>query len=157
MHRTLNMVGKFGDKKVYLPKITRDVDAALTEEAKATVEFYKNAMENMEISEAVKKVWGFVSRANKYIDETAPWALAKDETKKEELSATLYNLAASLRIIAILIEPYMPQTAENIWSQLALKENFKDVRLTGAQNFQGIEDAHEVGKAKQLFPRIEVK
>ncbi len=157
LHRTLNMVGKFGDKKVYLPKITRDVDAALTEEAKATVEFYKNAMENMEISEAVKKVWGFVSRANKYIDETAPWALAKDETKKEELSATLYNLAASLRIIAILIEPYMPQTAENIWSQLALKENFKDVRLTGAQNFQGIEDAHEVGKAKQLFPRIEVK
>ena len=51
----------------------------------------------------------------------------------------------------------MPQTAENIWNQLALKENFKDARLVDAENFQGIEDAHEVGEAKQLFPRIDVK
>ncbi|MBR3721410.1 MAG: methionine--tRNA ligase [Selenomonadaceae bacterium] len=157
LHRTLNMIGKFGSKKIYIPKVTRDADRLLMEDAKTTVEFYKNAMERMEISEAVKKVWGFVSRSNKYIDETAPWALAKDETKKEELSATLYNLAASLRIIAILIEPYMPQTAENIWNQLALKENFKDAGLVDAENFQGIEDAHEVGEAKQLFPRIDVK
>ena len=157
LHRTLNMIGKFQGGKVYIPKITRDVDNSLITDAKETLAFYKEAMGSMNLSEAVKKVWAFISRANKYIDETKPWALAKDESLKEELSATLYNLAASLRLISVMIEPYMPATAEKIWNQLALKEDFKNARLKDVENFNGIEDGHEVGKPEQLFPRIEIE
>lgn len=157
LHRTLNMIGKFQEGKVYLPETIRDIDSSLIEEANNTVAFYKEAMENMNLSEAIKKVWAFVSRANKYIDETKPWALAKDPELKEELSATLYNLAASLRVISILIEPYMPTTAEKIWAQLNLKEDFKNIRLTDAEKFTGIESGHTVGVPEQLFPRIEIE
>lgn len=156
LHRTLNMIGKFQDKKVYLPKVERAEDKSLISDAKDTVAFYRDAMGNMNISEAVKKVWAFVARANKYIDETRPWALAKDESKKDELSATLYNLAASLRLISVLIEPYMPTTAEKIWNQLGLKD-FANAKLSDAENFNGIADGHEVGAPEQLFPRIEIE
>ena len=156
LHRTLNMIGKFQDKKIYLPKVERAEDVSLINDAKETINFYREAMGNMNISEAVKKVWAFVARANKYIDETRPWALAKDETKKDELSATLYNLAASLRLISVLIEPYMPTTAEKIWNQLGLKD-FANAKLSDAENFDGIADGHEVGAPEQLFPRIEIE
>ena len=157
LHRTLNMIGKFQGGKVYIPKITREVDNSLITDAKETLAFYSEAMGSMNLSEAVKKVWTFISRANKYIDETKPWALAKDESLKEELSATLYNLAASLRLISVMIEPYMPAAAEKIWNQLALKEDFKNARLKDIENFNGIEDGHKVGKPEQLFPRIEIE
>lgn len=157
LHRTLNMIGKFQGGKIYIPKNLNETDNSLITDAKETMAFYKEAMGNMNLSEAVKRVWTFISRANKYIDETKPWALAKDESKKEELSTTLYNLAASLRLISVLIEPYMPNTARKIWHQLGLKEDFSSVKLKDAENFNGIENAHEVGKPEQLFPRIEIE
>ena len=91
--------------------------------------------------------------SNKYIDETMPWKLAKDETQRQALANVLYNLTEALRIVAILISPFMPVTAQKIFNQLNVTAEFK---LSDAETFGLLEANHEVGKPEQLFPRIEV-
>lgn len=157
LHRTLNMIGKFQGGVVLPFRDEREVDAALKAEALETVKEFKDGMESMQLGNAIKKVWSFISRANKYIDETAPWVLAKAPEKKQELANTMYCLAESLRFISVLISPYMPTTAERIWKQLALPGDFKDVLLTDIEEWGGIPENHTVGKPEQLFPRIEVE
>ena len=97
-----------------------------------------------------------VSRANKYIDETAPWKLAKDSAQTQALANVLYNLAESLRIIAILIEPFTPSTARKILEQLQIDNNFDIIQLADAETFGKLEAGHSVGKPQVLYPRIEV-
>ena len=157
LHRTLNMVGKFQGGVLADPKgAFSDRDESLIADAKETVKRYEEQMDDMEISSAVKTAWAFISRANKYIDETMPWSLAKDETKKATLAAVLYNLAESLRIISVLIAPVMPTTAAKIHSQLNLPGRFEEARLadlTWGKTPVGL----AVGKPEQLFPRIETE
>jgi len=157
LHRTLNMIGKFQDGIVLAPQGESDIDRSLRSDAKETVDFFRNNMEDMQLSLTIKKVWAFISRANKYIDETAPWALAKDPEKKQELANVLYNLVESLRTISVLISPFMPQTAERIWKQLNLPQAFADVQLTDIETWGGTPAGLHVGTPEQLFPRIEVE
>ena len=157
LHRTLNMVGKFQDGVLIAPQGESEVDKSLKADAAETVAYFAENMEKMELSLSIKKVWAFISRANKYIDETAPWALAKDETKKQELANVMYNLAESLRQISVLISPFMPVTAERIWQQLNLSGEFAAVQLDDIKTWGGIEGGHKVGTPEQLFPRIEVE
>ena len=164
LHRTLNMIGKFQDGVVlpYDKSVEIDIDRSLIADAAETVKFFHENMENMEISLTIKKVWAFISRSNKYIDETAPWALAKDETKKQQLANVLYNLMESLRHISIMISPFMPQTAPRIWQQLGLesRQPFASVQLTdieGEHSWYGIPANLHIGQPEQLFPRIEVE
>ena len=157
LHRTLNMVGKFQDGILTAPQGESEVDKSLKADAAETVAYFAENMEKMELSLSIKKVWAFISRANKYIDETAPWALAKDETKKQELANVMYNLAESLRQISVLISPFMPVTAERIWQQLNLPGSFAEVQLADIKVWGGIAGGHKVGTPEQLFPRIEVE
>ena len=157
LHRTLNMVGKFQDGVLLAPQGESEIDKSLKADAAETVAFFAENMDKMELSLSIKKVWAFISRANKYIDETAPWALAKDETKKQELANVMYNLAESLRHISVLISPFMPVTAERIWQQLNLPGKFADVQLDDIKAWGGIAGGHKVGTPEQLFPRIEVE
>ena len=113
-------------------------------------------MEGMKLQSAIKTTWAFISRANKYIDETMPWALAKDAAKKQELTNTLYNLAESLRRISVLIEPFMPETAAKIWRQLGIAQDFSAVRLADVRAWGGFPAGTHVASPEQLFPRIEV-
>ena len=157
LHRTLNMIGKFQGGILYESKNLSELDKSLRAEAVDTAKGYRQLMEDMQISDAVKLVWKFISRSNKYIDETLPWKLAKDETQKQNLANVLYNLAESLRIISVLISPYMPLTAQKIHEQLKVATPFEDIQLEDAEVFGKLEVNHEVGKPQQLFPRIEVK
>ncbi|WP_295158581.1 methionine--tRNA ligase [Selenomonas sp. AE3005] len=157
LHRTLNMVGKFQDGVLLAPQGESEIDKSLKADAAETVAFFAENMDKMELSLSIKKVWAFISRANKYIDETAPWALAKDESKKQELANVMYNLAESLRHISVLISPFMPVTAERIWQQLNLPGKFADVQLDDIKAWGGIAGGHKVGTPEQLFPRIEVE
>ena len=157
LHRTLNMVGKFQDGVLIAPQGESEIDKSLKDDAAETVAYFAENMAKMELSLSIKKVWAFISRANKYIDETAPWALAKDETKKQELANVMYNLAESLRHISVLISPFMPITAERIWQQLNLPGAFADVQLDDIKAWGGIAGGHKVGTPEQLFPRIEVE
>ncbi|MBO5514780.1 MAG: methionine--tRNA ligase, partial [Schwartzia sp.] len=110
LHRTLNMIGKFQNGVIEAATTKNETDEALIADAAELLVVYESGMENMEISPVMKKLWAFIGRANKYIDETAPWALAKDEAKKAELATVMYNLAESLRVISVLISPFMPET-----------------------------------------------
>ena len=156
LHRTLNMVGKFQQGVVLAPEGRSEIDASLIEDAMTTVKTFADDMNNMKISHAIKAVWAFISRANKYIDETAPWALAKDESKKQELANTMYNLVEALRIISGLIYPYMPTTAGKLW-QLNLPGTIEELRLADIEKWGGTPVNMHIGQAQQLFPRIEVE
>ena len=157
LHRTLNMVGKFQQGVVLATEGRSEIDASLIEDAMTTVKTFADDMNNMKISHAIKAVWAFISRANKYIDETAPWALAKDESKKQELANTMYNLVEALRVISGLIYPYMPTTAGKLWQQLNLPGTIEELRLADIEKWGGTPVNMHIGQAQQLFPRIEVE
>lgn len=157
LHRTLNMIGKFQDGVVLAPQGESEVDKSLKADAAETVSFFAENMQKMELSLTIKKVWAFISRANKYIDETAPWALAKDESKKQELANVMYNLVESLRHISVLIAPFMPTTAQRIWKQLNLPQSFAEVSLDDIRKWGGTPAGLRVGTPEQLFPRIETE
>lgn len=157
LHRTLNMVGKFQQGVVLAPEGRSEIDASLIEDAMSTVKTFADDMNNMKISHAIKAVWAFISRANKYIDETAPWALAKDESKKQELANTMYNLVEALRVISGLIYPYMPTTAGKLWQQLNLPGTIEELRLADIEKWGGTPVNMHIGQAQQLFPRIEME
>ena len=157
LHRTLNMVGKFQEGVVLAAEGRSEVDESLIADAMAAVKAFDEDMSGMKISNAIRAVWAFISRANKYIDETAPWALAKDAEKKQELANVMYNLVEALRIISGMVLPYMPSTAEKLWQQLNLPGSIWELRLADMQQWGGTPANMHIGKPQQLFPRIEVR
>ena len=157
LHRTLNMVGKFQQGVVLAPQRRSATDESLIADGLAAVRAFEDGMGSMKISSAIKAVWAFISRANKYIDETAPWALAKDAGKQQELANVMYNLVEALRIISGLIMPYMPGTAAKVWQQLNLPGTIDGLRLSDMESWGGTPAGMKIGEAQQLFPRIELE
>lgn len=155
LHRTLNMIKKFQGGKALAPAGESEYDAALKAEAKAAGEEYVRAMNDLDISAAIKRLWSFIGRANKYIDETAPWLLAKDSEKRQVLANTMYNLLESLRLIGFMVAPYMPGTAKSIGEQLNLPPEIRELSGEAALSWGLFPAGTVVGEAKQLFPRIE--
>lgn len=102
-----------------------DASADIEEKAKQTLEEFRSGMSNWKINDAIKAVWTFIRALNKYIDVTAPWILAKDESKAGALDAVLYHLCEGLRFVSLMAEPVIPIASEKIWNQLGLKD-FKD-------------------------------
>ena len=157
LHRTLSMINKYNKGIIEKPSEIRPVDQALIDDALKTVAEYKNLMDNMKLSDSIKLVWSFISRSNKYIDETTPWVLGKDESRKAELNRVLYDLVESLRIISVMIEPFIPVTARRIWSQLNLAQDFSAVRLSDIEAWGNFPIGTQINKPEQLFPRIEIE
>ena len=156
LHRTVSMINRFNGGVIRKGALEEGVDSELAALAGKTVAFYEEGMEKMEINAVLREVWGLISRANKYIDETAPWALAKDPAQKERLDTVLYNLAEALRIIAILISPFVPHTAPKILLQLGLASD-QPLTLTDAKVWGVLPDGTVVvKKAEAIFPRIEL-
>lgn len=153
LNRTVAMIIKYHGGVVRNAKVGDALDDDLIKVAKDTVADYTAKMDAMDITSAVKTVWNLIGRANKYIDETAPWTLAKDEANKERLETVMYNLAECLRLIAIMVAPYIPQAAPKIFEQLGLGAT--PLRLQDAQ-WGGLADGTKVVKGEPLYPRIEV-
>lgn len=154
LHRTLNMVGKFQNGVVLAPAGRSQADEALIAHAMEAVHAFDEDMRAMKISSAIKSVWAFISMANKYIDETAPWVLARDAARKQELANVMYNLVEALRIISGMIMPYMPAAAEKLWRQLNLPGSIRELRLSDLESWGGAPAGMHIGEAQQLFPRI---
>ena len=154
LHRTLNMIGKFQAGVVKAAGDENAIDKSLQADAMQAVKSFAEGMENMQLSATIKNVWAFIGRTNKYIDETAPWALAKDESKQERLQTVMYNLIESLRIISVLIAPFMPNTAPKIWKQLGLGE-FSKVKFKDIKEWGTVMTETKVEQPEQIFPRIE--
>ncbi|QJW45865.1 methionine--tRNA ligase [bacterium BFN5] len=157
LHRTLNMIGRFNNGVIEQPGDVEPVDHELIKLAQDTSAEYERLMEAMDINAAIKQLWALISRTNKYIDETAPWALAKDPAKKSRLNTVMYNLAETLRIICILLSPFMPNTAPKIWQQLGIESDFSAVTLNDAQGWGRLAAGTKVAKPEPIFPRIEDK
>lgn len=154
LHRTVSMIEKYHGGVVTHKEGTEAVDREFIALVNETVAGYSDAMDHMELNQAIKDVWNLIGRANKYIDETAPWILAKDPAQAERLQAVMYNLAEALRIIAILIAPFVPVTAPKIYEQLGLgkPESFFMADAVWGKLATGT----KVQKGEPLFPRIEV-
>ena len=154
LHRTVSMIEKYHGGVVTHKEGTEAVDKEFIALVNETVAGYSDAMDHMELNQAIKDLWNLIGRANKYIDETAPWILAKDPAQAERLQAVMYNLAEALRIIAILIAPFVPVTAPKIYEQLGLgkPESFFMADAVWGKLATGT----KVQKGEPLFPRIEV-
>jgi methionyl-tRNA synthetase len=134
---------------------TGEFDEALLQVNRETVAKYEEAMEKMEFSVALAAIWQLVSRTNKYIDETQPWNLAKQEERKDELASVMVHLAESLRRIAILLKPFLTRTPDGIFSQLGIQdEGLKE--WDSLETFGMIPSGTKVEKGAPLFPRLEI-
>ncbi|WP_313802561.1 methionine--tRNA ligase [Cytobacillus sp.] len=157
LNRTLAMVDKYFDGVIPTYKGSiGEFDQQLLQVNNETVAKYEEAMENMEFSVALTAVWQLVSKTNKYIDETQPWALAKDETNKEELGNVMVHLAESLRRIAILLQPFLTRTPKEIFTQL----NINEKGLTSwesLETFGLIPEETKIAKGDPIFPRLDLK
>lgn len=155
LHRTLNMINRFNKGVIMARGQIEQIDRELENLVLDTVQSYEKSMDKMEINTALKDVWALISRTNKYIDETSPWLLAKDEAQHSRLNTVLYNLAEIMRIVAILISPFMPATATKIWSQLNISQEFSKVSLDDAKAFGKLTVGSIVNRPEPIFPRIE--
>ncbi|ARD54746.1 methionine--tRNA ligase [Bacillus safensis] len=156
LNRTVAMVQKYFDGTLSSYKgPVNEFDEELKAVAEQTVKAYEEAMENLEFSVSLSNVWTLISRTNKYIDQTAPWVLAKDETKRKELHSVMYHLAESLRITAVLLTPFLTKTPEKIFFQLGIEEE-KLKSWDSILSFGAIQQA-TVQKGEPLFPRLEVE
>ncbi|WP_424161067.1 methionine--tRNA ligase [Bacillus amyloliquefaciens] len=156
LNRTVAMIQKYFDGEIgsYEGNVT-DFDKELSSVAGETVQAYEKAMENMEFSVALSTLWQLISRTNKYIDETAPWVLAKDPEKEKELRSVMYHLAESLRISAVLLQPFLTQTPEKMFAQLGIEDQSLKA-WDSIQTFGQLKNT-KVKKGEPLFPRLEAE
>ncbi|GCF93259.1 methionine--tRNA ligase [Enterococcus florum] len=155
LNRTVAMINKYCNGVVPKYKsLVTPFDSELSTTAANVVSRYRDAMEKMEFNTALSEVWALISRANKYIDETEPWILAKDEEKKEELDSVMVHLAESLRIVAILLQPVMTQTPKKIFEQLGLNPELMQLEKIHFGEFP--ENTKVIPKGKPIFPRLEL-
>ncbi|MFL0248413.1 methionine--tRNA ligase [Candidatus Clostridium stratigraminis] len=152
LSRTVAMIEKYFNGIIPAPTAKEAIDNELIELALETPKKVEAHIDNLRIPEALGEVWALIRRANKYIDETTPWILAKEESKKERLGTVLYNLSETLRFVSVLVSSFLPSTAEKINEQL-------NVNLTAWDSlaaFDGTEANTKVKKGDAIFPRIDV-
>lgn len=155
LHRTLSMVEKYHGGVIKGAPVEAAIDVELREAALKTVEAYTKAMDDMQINQALRELWAFIGLSNKYIDETMPWVLAKNEADAPRLESVMYNLGEALRIITILVTPFIPASAENMWHQLGL-ENFEANQIDAAKVWGKLPIGTAVRKGNPVFPRFEM-
>ena len=152
--RTLDMQKKYFDGVIQAPTAKEPLDGEIVA---ACTDAYAAVVDNMDhyhLADALAAVFTMLSRANKYIDETTPWALAKDETKKERLGTVLYTLLEAIRWAAVLLKPFIPATAEEILAELGT-DKVSYGTLGTAEQFCGLVAGSKVNDSKVLFARVD--
>ena len=155
--RTLDMQKKYFDKVIQAPTESEPLDAELREACVKAYEGVVSDMDTFHIADALEAIFEMLSRANKYIDETTPWTLAKDESRRARLGTVLYNLLEAIRWGAVLLKPFIPTTADEILSQLGVeKEELSNYDSIGTSDkFGGIAVGSEVSDSKVIFARVD--
>ena len=153
VNRTVSMSYKYFDGIVSNPNVSEDVDKDLIDTVLSLNSRITNKMNELKVGEAIEEIFETLRRCNKYIDETMPWSLAKDETKQDRLKTVLYNLLESIRICSVYLQPFMPETAEKIFNQLNTNE--KDLETT--KEFGKLQENIKLNEPVHLFDRIDVK
>ncbi len=152
--RTVAMSNKYFDGQILNPHVEEDVDKELIELAQNTLSKVEAKMEELRVGDALDEIFTLLRRSNKYIDQTMPWALAKEEDKKDRLATVLYNLLESIRISAVLLKSFLPETADKILDTLHTNQRDFD----SIQTFGQLETGIQVEKKPEvLFARIDEK
>ena len=153
VNRTIAMTKKYFGGIVPAPADAEPVDDELKAVALGLPAAVEKRMADLHVADAIDEVFTLLRRSNKYIDETMPWALAKDEDKKGRLGTVLYNLLESIRFAATMLRPYLPDTADKIFAQLGTE----DKGVESLQSFGGMTAGAPVGEASILFERIDIR
>ena len=158
LSRTISMIEKYFDGQIPSPSSEESsLDKDLKRAAEGLYGKVERFMERLEYNKALGSVWEIIGSGNRYIDESAPWTLAKDETKKGRLATVIYNSAELLRIISLYINPYMPDAAIEMWFQLGVKEDIIAGKLSDISQWGLLGPGTKINKGGVLFPRIETK
>lgn len=157
LNRTVTMIDKYFDGKIpaYVQG-EQPVDEELEQFMTNTVKQVEEAMDDMQFSVALTAIWQLVSRTNKYIDETTPWALAKDESKKARLGNVMAHLAESLRVTAVLLQPFLTEAPVEIFKQLGIADETLQSWTSLTENGR-IVSGTKVTKGQPIFPRLEME
>ncbi len=151
VNRTLAMNNKYFSGKVEKGEFL-EVDKRIIDLYKETLDTYEKKMDSLHIAEAIEAVMSFVKASNKYIDETTPWLLAKDEESKERLKTVLYVLTENIRIATVLLEPFIPDSCEKVFNQIGTEKRcYESIKTYGM-----IEEGIVVGKGEPIFERLEL-
>lgn len=153
VNRTISMSYKYFDGIVLEPTCKEEMDIDLINSVSNLYKIVDEKMEELHISEAIDAIFDVLRKCNKYIDDTTPWVLAKDEAKKDRLATVLYNLLESIRICAILLSPFMPTSVDKILYQL----NTKVTSYDSCKKFGQIEINNQLNKPEPIFLRIDKK
>lgn len=153
VNRTIAMQNKYFDGVICEPNDSEPVDEELKQFAFDTVAKVEKCFETYRVADAIEAILNLAKRSNKYIDETTPWSLAKDESKLSRLGTVLYNLLESIRFIAVLLSPFMPETSEKIFAQMNCDVKTYD----SLSQFNGTKPGTAVNKAEALFARIDAE
>jgi len=152
------MITQYFNKEIPQSGIEKEeYDMELKNFALKTIKKYYTQMNNLSLNSALEAIWQLIRRTNKYIDQTEPWILGRDNSQKERLSTILYNLAESIRLSAILIFPFMPVKAKEIWEQLGLESDLEKIRLEEDASWGKLMPGILVKPGKIIFPRIDTK
>lgn len=153
VNRTIAMQNKYFDGVICEPSASEEVDENLKQFADDTVKKVEKCFETYRVADAIESIFNLAKRSNKYIDETMPWALAKDNNQKQRLGTVLYNLLETIRYIAVLLSAFMPETSEKIFNQMNC--NIKDYK--SLETFGATKAGTKVGTAQALFARIDAE
>jgi methionyl-tRNA synthetase len=155
LNRTISMINKYFKGSIeYKPDTSTEFDQDLKDTITDVITNYKETMNTFKLSQALQEVWRLISRSNKYIDETTPWILAKDDALKERLENVLYHLVESLRHIGILLEPVLLNAVPSLYKQLNIESEYTTWE---SLDFGQKIAYHVVKKPTPLFPRLDVK
>ena len=153
VNRTVSMAYKYFDGVITNPSVKESIDDELISMSENLYNNVKIKMDSLHIGDAIDEIFNVLKRCNKYIDETTPWVLAKDDAKKDRLATVLYNLLESIRVCSILLGAYLPDTSAKILKQL----NTEQTSVESTLHFGALETGKTLGEPQHLFARIEVK
>lgn len=152
--RSIAMVEKYFQGMIQSPGAPEGPDLELIRLAEEIPAAVEELMDRLDLSNALSSIWRLVGRANKYVDETAPWGLAKDPDKKERLATVMYNLAESLRFITVMISPFMPMLPARVWAQLGIEDR-PELQIWESLTWGKLPAGTIVKRGPGLFPRID--
>ena len=153
--RTLAMVLKYFEGVIPTASVPQEIDQRLQEGYEKALNQVSQQMEDLAFSKALGFLWEFINACNKYIDESAPWTLAKADKDRPRLGTVLYNALEGLRLVALPLAAFMPSTSEKMWSQLGLDRNIWESHLGTDGNWGGLKPGGKVLKPAPLFPRLD--
>jgi methionyl-tRNA synthetase len=151
--RSTAMLNKYFGGTLPAPTTAADIDQPFIDQFPAKLALIDQQMNDLAFNKALLSIWELISSANKYIDDTAPWALAKDEAQKERLGTVMYNLLEAVRLVGLMVAPFMPDTGKRIMEILGLDSD--NLTLDGQDQWGGLQAGATIEKAPPMFPRIE--